>query len=103
LQKNQQTKNTQLGEIPDRKLLKKIEKIAREVYPRNLGLHHFHIHRYGEHTEMTFHIVLPEEMELKEAGRLTKTLFERINKELNIVATIHIDTESNYIIEREDD
>ncbi len=92
-----------LGETPDRKLLKKIENIAGEVYPDNLGLHHFHIHRYGEHTEMTFHIVLPEEMELKEAGKLTRRLFERINNELNIIATIHIDTRSNYIKEREDD
>jgi len=92
-----------LGETPDRKLLKKIENIAREVYPHHLGLHHFHIHRYGEHTEMTFHIVLPEEMELKEAGKLTRRLFERINNELNIIPTIHIDTRSNYIKEREDD
>lgn len=92
-----------LGETPDRKLLRSIEKIAGEVYPYNLGMHHFHIHRYGEHTEMTFHIVLPEKMELKEAGELTRKLFERINKELNIIATIHIDTESNYVKETKDD
>jgi len=92
-----------LGETPDSTLLTKIENIAREVYPHNLGLHHFHIHRYGEHTEMTFHIVLPEEMELKEAGKLTRRLFERMNNELNIIATIHIDTRSNYMKEKEDD
>ena len=92
-----------LGEIPDRKLLQRIEHIAKEVYPHNLGLHHFHIHRYGDHTEMTFHIVLPEEMELKEAGKLTQTLFERINNELSIIATIHIDTISNYMKETADD
>ena len=95
--------NSLLGEIPDRKLLDRIENIAREVYPDNLGLHHFHIHRYGNHTEMTFHIVLPERMELMEAGMLTRTLFERIYNELNIIATIHIDTKSNYMKEKTDD
>ncbi len=92
-----------LGEIPNRKLLQRIEDIAKEVYPHNLRLHHFHIHRYGDHTEMTFHIVLPEEMKLNEAGKLTQKLFERINEELNIIATIHIDTKSNYMQETADD
>ncbi len=95
--------NALLGEIPEDELLKKIEHIAREVYPHSLELHHFHVHRYGNHTEMTFHIVLPENMELKEAGRLTRTLFERIHQELDIVATIHIDTISNYMKEKADD
>ena len=73
-----------------------IEQIARRVYDKNLGLHHFHIHKYGHHTEMTFHIILPENMNLKEAGKITRTLFESIKEEMNIIATIHIDTESNY-------
>jgi len=88
--------DTLLGETPEDILLEKIEAIAKNVYQENLGLHHFHVHKYGDHTEMTFHIILPENMELKEAGALTKILFERIREELDIVATIHIDTESNY-------
>lgn len=83
-----------LGEIPEKKLLERIEKIAKDVYQQNLGLHHFHVHKYGYHIEMTFHIILPENMKLEEAGRLTKTLSEKIKEELDIVTTIHIDTEA---------
>jgi cation diffusion facilitator family transporter len=88
--------DTLLGEVPEKELLKKIEDIAKEVYGKNLGLHHFHVHKYGHHTEMTFHIILPENMELKDAGKITQALFERIKNDLNIIATIHIDTNSNY-------
>lgn len=88
--------NSLLGESPGKELLSKIEALAEEVYEQNLGLHHFHIHKYGHHTEMTFHIILPENMNLKSAGKITKTLVEKIRTELGIIATIHIDTESNY-------
>lgn len=93
--------DTLLGETPEDILLEKIKTIAKKVYQKNLRLHHFHVHKYGDHTEMTFHIILPKSMKLKEAGALTKTLFEKIREELDIVATIHIDTDSNYTEEIE--
>ena len=87
-----------LGEIPEKDVLKRIEEIAAEIHEKDLRLHHFHIHKYGNHSEMTFHIVLPRTMRLEEAARVTQDLFERIKEEMNIVATIHIDTESIYKI-----
>ena len=85
-----------LGQEPEKEMVVEIREIARKIYPGNLRLHHFHIHNYGFHNEMTFHIVLPEEMSLREANKITQRLFIEIKEKLNILTTIHIDTKSKY-------
>lgn len=85
-----------LGKEPDPEQVKEISEIAKNIYSGNLRLHHFHIHSYGFHNEMTFHIVLPAEMSLKEANKITQKLFTEIKEKMNILATIHIDTKSKY-------
>lgn len=74
----------------------RILKIGRKLNQGELFIHHLHKHQYGDHTEMTFHIILPEKMTLKEASALTRKLFKKIKEETGIIATIHIDTESKY-------
>ena len=90
------TINTLLGVKPQKETINQIKKITAEVYPGDLRVHHFHIHNYGFHNEMTFHIVLPKQMELGDASKITRKLFEEIKQQMNILATIHIDTESKY-------
>lgn len=85
-----------LGSEPEAEIIEKIKNIASGITKENLRLHHFHIHTYGFHKEMTFHIVLPGEMKLNEARDITQVLFEKVKEELNILATIHIDTQSKY-------
>jgi len=85
-----------LGKKPEEEIVKKIQKIGNKIYKGNLRLHHFHVHTYGFHVEMTFHIVLPKRMRLEEARIITQKLFEKIKKEMDILATIHIDTRSKY-------
>ena len=88
--------NPLLGEAVDKELVKKLRKIGKEVYGKELYMHHFHIHEYGRHTEMTFHIVLPENISLKESSEITKKLFRVIKEKTGIISTIHVDTESKY-------
>ena len=88
--------NPLLGEAVDEDLVKKLRKIGEEVYGKELHMHHFHIHEYGRHTEMTFHIVLPENISLKESSEITKKLFRVIKEKTGIISTIHVDTESKY-------
>ena len=90
------TINTLLGKKPEQETIDQIKKITASIYPENLRMHHFHIHSYGFHNEMTFHIVLPEQMKMNEAAKITRHLFEEIKQQMNILATIHIDTESKY-------
>jgi len=88
--------NELLGKEPEQEIINQVKDIAREVYPENLRLHHFHIHQYGFHKEMTFHIVLPKNMKLSQARNITHKLFLLIKEKMEILATIHIDTESKY-------
>lgn len=81
-----------LGEEPDEEIIKRIEELGREVYHNELFLHHFHIHSYGNHTELTFHIKLPGNYQLEDANKITAGLTKRIKSELDIFATIYIDS-----------
>lgn len=80
-----------LGEKPDDEVLDRIREIGREIYVNDMHLHHFHIHRYGNHTELTFHIKLPGNINLVDANRITSVFIKRIKDDLNIFATIYID------------
>jgi len=85
-----------LGTKPDDKMGNQIKNIGKKIYKGNLRFHHFHVHAYGYHIEITFHIVLPENLKLEEASMITKKLHEEIKGEMNIFSTIHIDTKSKY-------
>ncbi|NOY36994.1 MAG: cation transporter [Chlorobi bacterium] len=85
-----------MGSSVEKELQQKIIKITNEIYKGKIYPHHFHKHVYGNHIELTFHIILPENMTLKESATLTRNFFRRIKEETGIIATIHIDTESKY-------
>ncbi len=86
-----------LGEKPENKTIVEIEGIGSEIYEGDLKPHHFHIHTYGNHTEITFHIQLPHDMALKDAHEITTVYTERIKKQMNIFATIYIDAKKNSV------
>ncbi len=83
--------NPLLGEKPDKELIEKINNIGNEIYSDDLYSHHFNIHKYGNHTELTFHIKLPGNYKLDQANRITALFIKRIRSELDIFATIYID------------
>lgn len=83
--------NPLLGEKPDDGIIHRIYNISKEIYHGELYLHHFHIHKYGNHTEITFHIRLPGNYNLKDANQITSEFRNKIKNELNIYSTIYID------------
>ncbi len=78
-----------LGQNVDNELVQHINTICRQVIDDDIETHHLHIHRYGAHTELTFHIRLNGEMSLDAAHRYTQLLEQAIRDELGIHATIH--------------
>ncbi len=80
-----------LGQMPDNSLKEGIISLSERITGKNLNHHHFHVHSYGNHTEVTFHIKLPGDIRLSESFEITKTLAKKIEEELNIFATIHVD------------
>ncbi len=79
-----------MGEIPDDKLILKINQIISEL-ELDVCPHHFHMHKYGNHTELTFHILLPPEILLEEAHDQANKIEQAIRSELNIESTIHME------------
>ncbi len=85
------TINPLIGEGPDEELRENLEKISAEVYHETLHIHHIHVHKYGNHTELTFHIRLSGKMNLRDANKITSKLVRLIRKKLKISSTVFID------------
>ncbi|MFA9392960.1 MAG: cation diffusion facilitator family transporter [Prolixibacteraceae bacterium] len=80
-----------LGEEASDDLIAKVEKLSNQLAGREIYAHHLHLHNYVTHQEMTFHIRLPNELNIFEAHLITNSIEIGIKEELNIEATIHID------------
>lgn len=78
-----------LGEKPDKQVFGKINAICKKHYKSDVYPHHIHVHHYGEHTELTFHIELDKTLSLEEAHNITSLIEDDIRTELGIEATIH--------------
>ncbi|MFC2061354.1 cation diffusion facilitator family transporter [Elusimicrobiota bacterium] len=80
-----------LGEKVDPALEEEVIKLIRRISPEVSRIHHFHVHKYGVHTELTFHICLQADVKLDAAHNTATRLEEIIRKELKIEPTIHIE------------
>jgi cation diffusion facilitator family transporter len=80
-----------LGEEPDKNLLKQVEDIIASAHPDKMYAHHFHMHKYGEHRELTFHIMLPGDFSLAQAHDIATRIENEIREKLGIEATIHME------------
>lgn len=81
--------NPLMGEEPDAELINQITEISKQKSGLDAKVHHIHMHRYGDHTELTFHIKLPKEINLEKAHDICSQIEKTIKSELNIEATIH--------------
>lgn len=80
-----------LGEKPDQDLIDKITNDVRNTYNNDLQLHHFHIHNYVMHKELTLHIRLDKDMSIEKGHKIASDIENRIQEQFEITATIHIE------------
>lgn len=80
-----------LGTQPDKDLILQIKKLCRESVKEEVHAHHFHLHDYGGHAELTFHIRLSQKMTLEDAHDIATRIEKSIKAKLDIETTIHID------------
>lgn len=80
-----------MGESPDDELLKGVNEIIGRCDHRITGPHHYHVHKYGGHTELTFHVKLPSEIHLSESEKIVSGLERDISESLSVEVTIHAD------------
>ena len=80
-----------LGEKPDENLITKISEVVKIVYDGDLNLHHFHIHNYVTHQELTFHIKLESNLTIEKGHTIATDIENIIYEQLGIIATIHVE------------
>jgi len=80
-----------IGERPDNKVIDQIKQICYEVTNKDLFIHHIHIHQYGRHSELTFHIKLPGDMNMTEVHEISIKIEKEIKEKLQMESTIHAD------------
>ncbi|MCL2050668.1 MAG: cation diffusion facilitator family transporter [Lachnospiraceae bacterium] len=80
-----------LGEEPDSEITDEITAEIKNRYGNDLKVHHFHLHNYILHKELTLHIMLNKNMSI-EGGHIIATSIEGMIKErFDMEATIHIE------------
>ncbi|MDP8220826.1 MAG: cation diffusion facilitator family transporter [Candidatus Stygibacter frigidus] len=83
-----------LGRCADKELRTEVMEICEEVAQSNkieLHPHHFHVHQYGEHKELTFHVRMPKDWEIGFGHEILIQIENILRDRLRIEATIHID------------
>ncbi|HOP13465.1 cation diffusion facilitator family transporter [Lentimicrobium sp.] len=85
--------NTMLGEQPEPELISQIAEICHNESMLELHPHHIHVHRYGEHTELTMHIRLPDNMTLFDAHEIATRIELRLKNDFGVISTIHMEPE----------
>ena len=80
-----------LGEEPDQDLISKITDDVINIYGNDLEVHHFHIHNYVLHKEMTLHIRLNKDYTIEEGHKIATGIENIIEEKYNMIATIHVE------------
>lgn len=80
-----------LGEQPSDDLIRKIEAEIKPCYNGNCLPHHYHIHNYVSHQELTFHIKLGNNMSVESGHRIATEMENRVYESFGFIATIHVE------------
>ncbi|MDA3928713.1 MAG: cation diffusion facilitator family transporter [Prolixibacteraceae bacterium] len=83
--------NKLLGEKPSSELIDKIKLSIGQIYDADMYLHHFHIHNYVGHQELTFHIKLENNLSINEGHRIATDIENIIFKQFSITSTVHVE------------
>ncbi len=83
--------NKLLGEKPSPELITKITSLLGDKYGKTLEPHHFHIHNYVSHQELTFHIKLENSITIMSGHKIATDIENKIFELYGIIATVHIE------------
>lgn len=86
-----------LGESPSDDIISELIALGNKAAGQDIGMHHIHIHNYGDHIELTFHIYLPTTYDLKSSHDICSKVEDAIKEKYGYISTIHV--EPNDLIE----
>lgn len=80
-----------LGEDLKEEEIVTIRQIIDNTCELEVMAHHFHLHNYGRHQELTFHIKLEPTLTIAQGHTLATKIEKAIEKELGYISTIHVE------------
>ena len=80
-----------LGEKPDQELIEKIERAVGTLYTGDLQMHHFHMHDYVSHQELTMHIRLQSDQTIEYGHKVATNIENLVREQFGIIATVHVE------------
>jgi len=80
-----------IGEEASDEMLCSIIELIKSHISIPIHLHHLHLHHYGDHQEVTFHIKLDPNLKLAEAHAIADKIENLLRDEMSIEATIHLE------------
>ena len=80
-----------LGEEPDQKFIEELHTEVKKLYDKDLRLHHFHLHNYISHKELTFHMRLDKDLTIKDGHDIASIIEDMLEEKYGIAATIHVE------------
>ncbi len=92
--------NPLLGEPPSDELTARVEDLCHRLAGDTVEAHHFHLHTYGEHRELTFHIRLPGDWSLFRAHAMAELIQSELRHGMGIEATIHTEPLKSLEVEK---
>jgi cation diffusion facilitator family transporter len=87
--------STLLGEKPKPDFEQRLREVIKKAAPMVSTFHHLHVHKYGDHTELTFHIQLPAAMPLEEAHGIASALERSVRNEMHMETTVHLEPDTD--------
>lgn len=84
-----------LGEMPAEEKVDRVHLQVRKEFPQLEGIHHVHVHQYGDHHEVTAHLTVPGSMTVDEAHDIASRIEEIVKQEFNGDATVHVEPEKS--------
>jgi len=83
--------NKLLGEQPDEAFIKEVIQLINRISDQEICPHHFHLHTYGDHRELTFHIMLKGSLDITTGHQVANQIELALREEMEIEATIHVE------------
>jgi len=80
-----------LGEVPSQELIVKITNEVISFYGTDLKIHHFHIHNYVLHKELTLHIRLDKNLTIEKGHEIATGIENIIKEKFNMATTVHVE------------
>ncbi|NPV88199.1 cation transporter [Coprothermobacteraceae bacterium] len=81
-----------LGQAASPELERQVKKLAEECCGEQAGqIHHIHVHKYGDHVELTLHMRVEPTMTVEQAHQIATAVEKSLREKLSVEATVHIE------------